>query len=55
MHVLRIHQHIEKNSVPLKEVLMQRAGATVVRFATTRGLASWRRKAIRENLRRGLS
>jgi hypothetical protein len=38
VHIIRIHQHIEKNSVSLKEVLMPYSRKTAARTAMMRRL-----------------
>jgi hypothetical protein len=44
VHIIRIHQHIEKNSVSLKEVLTPHSGKTTARTTMTRRLVDERRQ-----------
>jgi hypothetical protein len=48
VHIIRIHQHIEKNSVSLKEVLMPYSGKTAARTAMKRRLVDERRQQAKK-------
>jgi hypothetical protein len=48
VHIIRIHQHIEKNSVSLKEVLMPYSGKTAARTAMMRRLVDERRQQAKK-------